>query len=73
MFPKVLGWHNRCSVYFTTMNKGQDYRNTQKQRGEEAQKEYHKVYRYWAHLKYKKVSVYKARIKRILSKLNDID
>ena len=29
----------RGSVYFTTMNKGQDYRNTQKQRGEEAQKE----------------------------------
>ena len=29
----------RVSVYFTTMNKGQDYRNTQKQRSEEAQKE----------------------------------
>ena len=42
MFPKVLGWYNSVSEFqfiLPQCRKGQDYRNVQKQRSEEAQKE----------------------------------
>ena len=55
------------------MNKGQDYRNTQKQRSEEAQKETIRLIDIGLTQIIKKVSVYKNRIERILSKLNDND
>ena len=55
------------------MNKGQDYRNTQKQRSEEAQKETIRLIDIGLTQSIKKVSVFKARIERILSKLNDND
>ena len=74
MLPKVLGyWYNSVSKFQFILpqcrcvkDKTTGIRRSNVVRN-------HKAYRYWAHSKYKKVSVYKARIERTLSKLNDID
>ena len=54
------------------MNKGQDYRNTQKQRSEEAEKETIRLIDNGLPQSIKKVSVFKARIERILSILSKL-